>query len=348
MILTMKKILRILLPVLVPALIVCGLYRFNEDARSFMQDTLYDLKIIVSGTKEIISDASQSLYQMVSEGAMISDDEAESLQASELRGEELEFDELYCICYGMLNDVQKSFYKQLYANITAMNSDVVPYMDIPDEEAVDTVMAVFNDHPELFWLDTSFTYRYTRDHLCAEIVLTFYTLSEHADEYREKFEAAADEIIAGAQLLETDFEKEKYVHDAVIDLAEYDLEASFSQSAFSALVNHKTVCAGYAKAFQYIMNRLSVPCYYAAGTAEEDHAWNIVMLEGEYYNVDLTWDDCEEGRYDFFNVPDRIFELTHERTGMSVNLPKCRGEKYAGKGASEAPGHIRREHEDES
>ncbi len=339
----MKKILGKLLLLLITAMLIGGIYYFNEDARSFMMDTFYDLKVIVSGTKEIITDASHSLYQMVYEGDMISDDEAESLQAGDLTGEELSFDEEFCPYYGMLNDSQKAFYKQLYANITAMETEVVPYMDITDEDAVDVVMAVFNDHPELFWLDTSFTYSYTQDHMCAEIVLSFNSLSEHIDEYQKKFEEAAEEIIAAAQNLSDDYAKEKYVHDAVIDLVEYDLESSFSQSAFSALVNHRTVCAGYAKAFQYIMTKLQIPTYYVTGTAEEDHAWNIVKLDGEYYNVDLTWDDCEEGRYDFFNVTDRIFELTHTRTGLSENLPKCNGEKYAGKGASQAPEHFRRE-----
>ena len=66
-----------------------------------------------------------------------------------------------------------------------------------------------------------------------------------------------------------------------------------------AIVNKKTVCAGYAKAFQLLLTKLNIPCYYIVGFAKEAHAWNIVKLDG-YYNVDLTWDDAKE-QYKYFN-----------------------------------------------
>jgi hypothetical protein len=58
-------------------------------------------------------------------------------------------------------------------------------------------------------------------------------------------------------------------------------------------VEKKAVCAGYAKAFQYITNRLGIECEYVRGRCKsgEWHAWNIIKLEGDYYYVDATWDD---------------------------------------------------------
>ena len=80
------------------------------------------------------------------------------------------------------------------------------------------------------------------------------------------------------------------MHDTLAERITYDLSAEMSQSAYSALVNGRTVCAGYARAFQYIMQRLGIPCYYCTGYAGESHAWNIVGMEDGYYNVDVTWD----------------------------------------------------------
>ncbi len=104
--------------------------------------------------------------------------------------------------------------------------------------------------------------------------------------------------------------------------------AEMNQSAYSALVNGQTVCAGYARAFQYILQQLGIPCYYCTGFAGESHAWNIVMLDGEFYNVDTTWDDMGIGTYDYFNKTDKDYADNHIRQELSVYLPPCNGQAY--------------------
>lgn len=108
----------------------------------------------------------------------------------------------------------------------------------------------------------------------------------------------------------------------------YDLTADMNQSAYSALVNGKSVCAGYARAYQYLLQQLGIPCYYCTGYSGGDHAWNIVKLEDGYYNVDVTWDDAAAIRYDYFNKTDADFASTHVRQNLSVYLPACNGTAY--------------------
>ena len=112
-------------------------------------------------------------------------------------------------------------------------------------------------------------------------------------------------------------------------MSEYDENSEINQTAYSALVLNKTVCAGYAKAFQYIMIELGIPTYYVSGEAQGDHAWNIVKLDDEYYNVDLTWGDQEVIIYNFFNVSDEILNKTHTRSEISKLLPICNGKEYS-------------------
>ena len=76
------------------------------------------------------------------------------------------------------------------------------------------------------------------------------------------------------------------------------------------------------------MTQLGVPCYYCTGYAGENHAWNIIRLDGEYYNVDATWDDTTPNTYDYFNKTDQEFAPTHMREELSVYLPSCTGTKY--------------------
>lgn len=244
-------------------------------------------------------------------------------------GEGLTFDEAFYPYYGMLDENQKSLYRQIYANTQAVNGSFNPIVQVTMEELRKVFMAVFNDHPDLFWLESAYRGRFDRSGKCVEIMLQFNSLVDRLDAAKSEFIANAEEILSVADGMSTDYEVEVYIHNALLERITYDVGASLNQSAYSALVNDRTVCAGYARAFQYLMIQMGIPCYYCTGYAGENHAWNIVRLDGEYYNVDVTWDDSEPNSYNFFNKTDTDYASTHVREDMSVRLPACNGTRYA-------------------
>ena len=262
----------------------------------------------------------------------VTDEVAESLKKTLGTGETGEgytFDTTMYPFYAMLNADEQAVYKQIFANALANNSTFAPVKTITPSQLSNIFEAVVNDHPELFYLDTSYQVKYTKSGSVVEIQLAYYTLVNDLASAKQTFSNAAKAVIAGAQALSSDYEKEKYVHDYLIQNVVYDDRASLGQSAYSALVNGKTVCAGYARANQYILQQLKIPCYYCTGYAGEDHAWNIVKLDG-FYNEDVTWDDTDPATYDYFNKTDKQFTPTHIRTSLSVNLPPCGGGEYSG------------------
>lgn len=143
-----------------------------------------------------------------------------------------------------------------------------------------------------------------------------------------EFYNITNNLLTQVEHLGTPYEKERRLHDILIGQIDYEKGADKNQSAYSALVTGKSVCAGYARAYQYLMQRLGITCYYCTGFAGTDHAWNIVALDDGFYNVDLTWDDTPGGEYDYFNKTDSDYADTHVRRDLSVNLPKCEGERY--------------------
>lgn len=243
-------------------------------------------------------------------------------------GDGLEFDASYYPYYAMLDERGKHVYRQIYANASELYSAFSPVESVTAGELKNIFSAVVNDHPELFWLETAYAGKYVRNGQCVEIDLRFNRTAQNLESAKAYFNESADQIIAGAQNYAGNYERERFVHDALLDRISYNLGAEMNQSAYSALVNGQTVCAGYAKAFQYILQQLGIPCYYCTGYAGESHAWNIVALDDGYYNVDTTWDDTGNGTYDYFNKTDADYAGNHIRQELSVYLPPCNGQAY--------------------
>lgn len=97
------------------------------------------------------------------------------------------------------------------------------------------------------------------------------------------------------------------VHDWLIVNCTYD-ETLEKKTGYDLLVNGTTVCAGYAAAYRDLMLRLGIPCLLVTSEAM-NHGWNLVQLDGQWYHVDLTWDDPSpdsygQVRHDYFLLTD--------------------------------------------
>lgn len=271
----------------------------------------------------------QEVTQQIKNAFMNVKNEMGFYEDSGITGEEYTFDTTYYPYYGYLSDDAKTLYKQIYANALAFETSFVPVVPITVSEVVNVINAVYHDHPELFWMESGYTYKYTEDNICVHVNLNFNETANNIEESKAKFEERANAIIDVASALENDYEKEKYVYKVLMDCVEYDENAELHQSPYSALVYGKSVCAGYARAFQYIMLELGVPTYYCTGESQ-GHAWNIVKLDGGYYNVDVSRGDTKSSPERYFNRTDEDLRGTHKRSGYSTILPKCRAKTYEG------------------
>lgn len=273
----------------------------------------------------------KSGYEPITENAEEVEETEDGEYVSDLgygeTGDGFLFDSTFYPYYHMLDEKGQHLYRQICANADAMNAAFEPIETVTVPEIKNVLMAVYNDHPELFWLNTIFTCKYDKNKICVELTLDFnMTEDERIRSYRN-FYNMTNSILSEVENLET-YERERRLHDILIQRIEYDGGADMNQSAYSALVEGKSVCAGYARAYQYLMQRLGIPCYYCTGYAGEEHAWNIVALDDGYYNVDLTWDDTPGGEYDYFNKTDEDYADTHIRQDLSINLPQCQGQRY--------------------
>lgn len=133
----------------------------------------------------------------------------------------------------------------------------------------------------------------------------------------------------------TEYEMEKAAHQFLIDTLVYDTRTEFIEEipessfhALGALETGTAVCRGYAELMALLMNRVGIPCRIVAGVADGvSHAWNIVLLDGKSYHVDVTWDDPVNMtgentlRYDYFNVTD--MEMMNSHVWEVDDYPAC-------------------------
>lgn len=287
-----------------------GVYQIPEEVQTVPGDVagLTGVRPMTEDTEQITREEADNLSGILATGET---------------GEGISFDAEFYPYYAMLDDTLKQIYKQVYANALELNTSFTPVASVTVRQAKNVVEAVYNDHPELFWLDAEFSAKYLETGICVEITLKYNAAADNLDAAKQDFTACAEEILSGTEEMENSFEKEQYIHDTLVRIVEYDMSAPMNQSAYSSLVLGRSVCAGYTRAFQYLLQQLGIPCYYCTGYAGEDHAWNIVKLGDIYRNVDVTWDDTNPSTYDYYNKSDSEYASTHKRTDLAVYLPAC-------------------------
>lgn len=136
--------------------------------------------------------------------------------------------------------------------------------------------------------------------------------------YKTEMDAALDTMAAEilSQGLKDDEDLYRAAHDAVLDAAEYDMDMAEAMdvngltesremgpeyTAYGAVVTGFTVCYGYATAYKLLCDRLELPCWTVAGTADGgEHQWNLVRVDDTDYLVDCTWDDASRDQYSYF------------------------------------------------
>ena len=109
-----------------------------------------------------------------------------------------------------------------------------------------------------------------------------------------------DQLVDQANTLcQTDLEKVFYVHEWLVQNIAYDREhlsddVQDDHNLRGALLEGTAVCDGYAKTYALTLRKLGITGVLVT-SKDIGHAWNIVELDGNWYQVDCTWDDPVDG-----------------------------------------------------
>lgn len=176
--------------------------------------------------------------------------------------------------------------------------DISDYGIMP-EELTSIIWKVVNDNPEMFYVSSSVQYSY-RDNLVIKVYPTYLYDQATTTQMTVEFNHKLDEMASWASGCSTDAERIKAMHDYLCRHVSYDHSATASTgtdhisayTAYGALVNHQCVCQGYTLALRAGLNRLGIIGDYVL---TDNHIWNIVQLNNNWYHVDVTSDDPGNG-----------------------------------------------------
>lgn len=242
-----------------------------------------------------------------------------------------------CYYYNKLNDEQKTAYRRLYKAIK--NFEEKCALKVEEPELSDIWTAVSYDNPEMFW--ASYEYKYLDYGNKIEISLEYVMAREEAERISADFENKVAEILNEASKYETAYEKELFFHDYICLNCVYDKETfgNIGNTAYSVLLNGKSICEGYSKAMQLLLNRAGITNYLVVGNGTSDgtteaHMWNIVELDGKKYHVDTTWDDYDNEEklgHLYFNMTDEDILFDHSDLEPADNGCTFKDDSYFNK-----------------
>ncbi len=175
--------------------------------------------------------------------------------------------------------------------------------NIPPDELARLYERVVNAEPELFYVSDSVKIDTTASGCVIYPVYDVATVGLYAYDDGVEFRKEVNKILSYVHDEMNDLEKALAVHDYFVRNYHYDMRyyngGSVNYDIEELFTDKYGVCQAYADGYTYIMNKkLGIPCY-TLSSEEINHAWNVILIDGEWYHVDATWDDPVE---DYFGA----------------------------------------------
>lgn len=248
--------------------------------------------------------------------------------------------------YSTLSGKQRSWYEIVCAALAAGKPSATLHGISCGEDAFETVRLVEADHPEVHWLGHEL--RISRMLGRAEVGLARCSdvragddaaLLEAAEAFRRSLPAGADEYTVAKAAFTQVAARVRYDFAARALNVAGGRPSKRPYEATGALADGIAVCTGYAKAVQFLLQHCGMMAVLVSGEAygsgERDgtrgrHAWLIVRIDGNFYQMDPTWSSLAGGKtdragwvsYDYFALTDAEMAPTHLAESL-FSLPRC-------------------------
>lgn len=242
--------------------------------------------------------------------------------------------------YQCLSTSEKKVYDLVKSCIIEVDANIaIPLSQaLSKTQTVEVIEMVVADHPEFFWFSGDYYYSTSNGKITSISPIYEIYGGKVSKETVKKaivlFDKAVADILEDmyAQAGSDDYSKAVWLHDRVAQIVTYQ-ETDNDQTAFGALFDGKCVCAGYARAYQHLLQKAGIKAWTILGISynpvtgsTENHAWNLLWIDGHCIYTDVTWDDQSYGVFHLYlgrNYED--FSLDHFANPdyFADKLPAC-------------------------
>jgi hypothetical protein len=178
--------------------------------------------------------------------------------------------------------------------------------NISTDVLLDLASEVIDENPQYFYLSAEDLRAAYSSNFLKETGIKWakklkVTYPENVQEQIDFVSSTADEIISGIDDTMSDVDKALYVHDYLAlnfsyDVRVHDNDPETVRGLYDFFQQKTGVCYAYTIAYQYIMQyKLGIPTVNVS-SYEMGHTWNAIQIDGQWYHVDVTWDDPEPNR----------------------------------------------------
>ena len=197
--------------------------------------------------------------------------------------------------------LEQSVEEYIYLALLAQQSeiDILDY-EIPAAQIADLYTRVMNTHPDLFFVQPGISYSYTASGYAVSLKPSYYLTGDELKSANAYCAQRLDEICADVDAQWSDFEIALYLHDYLCTHFAYDTKYEI-YDMYGFLKEGKGVCQAYTLTYMALLARYGIKSDVAVSQSM-NHIWNVVILGGAAYHVDVTWDDP---------VPDAVGRALH-------------------------------------
>lgn len=265
--------------------------------------------------------------------------------------------------YLQLNSTEKAIYNQLVEAIKSTTNMVkITGYSLSYDKGLSLLQKVIADNPQFFWVSKSTSILYDSKTGNITAFVLYYTdgiTTDQTDEYFNVTKTANRNTISNQitavnnktkNILKlipvdaSDIEKEKIIHDYIIENLVYDTAAANKDyeygdtmphafDLYGAICEKKAVCEGYTKMFQYLCYAVGINSTQVFGVSGgTNHLWNTVKIDNQWYQIDLTWNDNsldESTYYGYFNITTNEMKKDHTIDTTVLSVPNCTATKYS-------------------
>ena len=240
------------------------------------------------------------------------------------------------LSYYNFNSAQKEVYNKLSDAIINGTSNTPINVSITPDQLKEVYCIAKDLNYYSVNAPMSFTYSYySQSGVITAVKLEFPYSKSVGDSKTAALKSKVNSIKAGIPKT-SDYDKVKYIHDYIINHCRYNNNAvsnadayPTSFTAYGALVEGSAVCEGYAKAFSLLCNEVGVEALLVTGKGKgEPHMWNMVKCNGQWYHMDVTWDDAtlngnDSIGYSYFNITTAQIKADHVIENTPLNVPSA-------------------------